>query len=62
VQIPGCDGFGVLESLGVDVPPAVVFVTAHDHYALKAFEAAALDYLLKPVRECTLLPGTVPTF
>jgi two-component system LytT family response regulator len=48
VQMPGCDGFGVLESLGVDVPPAVVFVTAHDQYALKAFEAEALDYLLKP--------------
>jgi two-component system LytT family response regulator len=46
--MPGCDGFGVLESLGVDVPRAVVFVTAHDRYALKAFEAAALDYLLKP--------------
>ena len=48
VQMPGCDGFGVLESLGVDVPPAVVFVTAYDRYALKAFEAEALDYLLKP--------------
>jgi len=48
VQMPGCDGFGVLESLGVDIPPAVVFVTAYDRYALKAFEAEALDYLLKP--------------
>jgi two-component system LytT family response regulator len=48
VQMPGCDGFGVLESLGLDVPPAVVFVTAYDRYALKAFEAQALDYLLKP--------------
>ena len=48
VQMPGCDGFGVLESLGADVPPAVVFVTAYDQYALKAFEAEALDYLLKP--------------
>ena len=48
VQMPGCDGFGVLESLGVDVPPAVVFVTAYDRYALKAFDAEALDYLLKP--------------
>lgn len=48
VQMPGCDGFGVLEALGVDVPPAVVFVTAYDQYALKAFEAEALDYLLKP--------------
>jgi two-component system, LytTR family, response regulator len=48
VQMPGCDGFGVLEALGGDVPPAVVFVTAYDQYALKAFEAEALDYLLKP--------------
>jgi two-component system LytT family response regulator len=48
VQMPGCDGFGVLEELGPEVPPAVVFVTAYDHYALKAFEAEALDYLLKP--------------
>lgn len=48
VQMPGCDGFGVLEALGAEVPPAVVFVTAYDQYALKAFEAEALDYLLKP--------------
>lgn len=48
VQMPGCDGFGVLESLGATVPAAVVFVTAYDRYALKAFEAEALDYLLKP--------------
>ena len=48
VQMPGCDGFAVLEELGGDVPPAVIFVTAYDRYALKAFEAEALDYLLKP--------------
>jgi len=48
VQMPGCDGFGVLEALGIHVPPAVVFVTAYDQYALKAFEAEAFDYLLKP--------------
>jgi len=48
VQMPGCDGFDVLEMLGARVPPAIVFVTAHDKYALKAFEAGALDYLLKP--------------
>jgi two-component system, LytTR family, response regulator len=48
VQMPECDGFDVLEMLGKDVPPAVIFVTAYDHYALRAFEAGALDYLLKP--------------
>ena len=48
VQMPECDGFEVLERLGTALPPAVVFVTAHDQYALRAFEAGALDYLLKP--------------
>src|SRR5215475_8315211 len=48
VQMPECDGFDVLEMLGNDFPPAVVFVTAYDQYALRAFEAGALDYLLKP--------------
>jgi two-component system, LytTR family, response regulator len=48
VQMPECDGFDVLEMLGSDLPPAVIFVTAHDQYALRAFEAGALDYLLKP--------------
>ena len=48
VQMPECDGFDVLEMLGGTLPAAVVFVTAYDHYALRAFEAGALDYLLKP--------------
>src|ERR1700722_17761393 len=48
VQMPGCDGFDVLEMLGNDLPPVVVFVTAYDEYALRAFEAGVLDYLLKP--------------
>jgi two-component system, LytTR family, response regulator len=48
VQMPEVDGFDVLELLGSDAPPAVIFVTAYDQYALKAFEAGALDYLLKP--------------
>ena len=48
VQMPECDGFDVLELLGNDLPQAIVFVTAHDEYALRAFEAGALDYLLKP--------------
>ncbi|WP_233842591.1 response regulator [Dyella sp. 2HG41-7] len=48
VQMPECDGFDVLELLGADMPETVVFVTAYDTYALRAFEAGALDYLLKP--------------
>jgi two-component system LytT family response regulator len=48
VQMPEGGGFDILEQLGGDVPPAIVFVTAYDQYALKAFEAGALDYLLKP--------------
>jgi two-component system, LytTR family, response regulator len=48
IQMPECDGFDVLEMLGNDLPSAVIFVTAYDEYALRAFEAGALDYLLKP--------------
>jgi two-component system, LytTR family, response regulator len=49
VQMPECDGFDVLELLGpADLPAAIVFVTAYDHHAIRAFEAGALDYLLKP--------------
>jgi two-component system LytT family response regulator len=48
IQMPECGGFDVLELLGADAPQAIVFVTAHDEYALRAFEAGALDYLLKP--------------
>jgi two-component system LytT family response regulator len=48
VQMPECDGFDVLEMLGSDLPPIIIFVTAYDEYALRAFEAGALDYLLKP--------------
>lgn len=48
VQMPEVDGFDVLELLGADLPRALVFVTAYDQYALRAFEAGALDYLLKP--------------
>ena len=49
VQMPDLDGFQVLEALGDDHLPAVVFVTAYDEYALRAFEVHALDYLLKPI-------------
>ena len=48
VQMPGVDGFGVVEQIGAAQMPAIVFVTAFDQYALKAFEVHALDYLLKP--------------
>jgi two-component system, LytTR family, response regulator len=48
VQMPECDGFDVLELMGHGVPAALVFVTAYDEYALRAFDAGALDYLLKP--------------
>jgi two-component system LytT family response regulator len=48
VQMPECDGFDVIELLGRDVPPVVIFVTAYDEYALRAFEAGVFDYLLKP--------------
>src|SRR5277367_3935077 len=48
VQMPECDGFDTLEIVGTDLPPAIVFVTAYDQYAIRAFEAGALDYLLKP--------------
>jgi two-component system LytT family response regulator len=48
VEMPECDGFDVLEMLGRDLPFAVIFVTAYDKYALRAFDAGALDYLLKP--------------
>src|SRR5690349_3934475 len=46
VQMPKLDGFEVLEL--IDPPPAVVFVTAYDQYAMRAFDAHAVDYLLKP--------------
>jgi two-component system, LytTR family, response regulator len=49
IQMPQLDGFEVVAALGESQPPAVIFVTAHDQYALRAFEIHAFDYLLKPV-------------
>jgi two-component system LytT family response regulator len=49
IQMPGLDGFGVVERVGVNSMPPVIFVTAYDEHALRAFEVHALDYLLKPV-------------
>jgi two-component system LytT family response regulator len=53
VQMPGLDGFGVIQSLNAAkiALPQVVFITAHDKFALRAFEVHAFDYLLKPVSE-----------
>src|ERR1044072_2796267 len=48
VQMPLLDGFGVIREVGAGSVPAVIFVTAFDQFALRAFEAHALDYLLKP--------------
>jgi|SRR3954469_10459343 two-component system LytT family response regulator len=48
VQMPELDGFGVLASLNKEAMPVIVFVTAHDKFALRAFEVHAVDYLLKP--------------
>ena len=49
VQMPAIDGFGVIEEIGADQMPVVIFVTAYDTHALRAFEAHAFDYLLKPI-------------
>jgi two-component system, LytTR family, response regulator len=49
VQMPELDGFGVIESVGIENMPSVVFVTAFDEHALRAFDVHALDYVLKPL-------------
>jgi two-component system LytT family response regulator len=51
VQMPEMDGFSVVREVGAEHLPAIVFVTAHDKYAIHAFEVNAIDYLLKPVTE-----------
>jgi two-component system, LytTR family, response regulator len=51
VQMPEKDGFAVVRAIGAENMPAIVFITAHDQYAIQAFEINALDYLLKPVIE-----------
>jgi len=69
VQMPEMDGFDVLQALDADVPPRIVFVTAHDEYAIQAFEVNAFGYLLKPYDQPRLRkvladlrhrPGTAP--
>jgi len=54
IQMPELDGFEVLEALDPEAMPLVVFATAFDRYAIRAFEARALDYLLKPFGEARL--------
>ena len=51
VQMPRTDGFAAVHAVGVERMPPIIFVTAHDQYAIRAFEIAAIDYLLKPVTE-----------
>jgi two-component system LytT family response regulator len=51
VQMPEMDGFSVVQEVGAEHMPAVVFVTAHDKHAIQAFEINAIDYLLKPVTQ-----------
>ena len=51
IQMPGLGGFDVIRSLGTDKMPAVIFVTAFDAFAIDAFDANAIDYLLKPISE-----------
>lgn len=54
IQMPGFDGFSVVQGLMEVEPPLFVFVTAYSEHAIKAFEAQAVDYLLKPVEEARL--------
>jgi two-component system LytT family response regulator len=49
VQMPGLDGFGVVEQIGVDRMPILIFVTAYDEHAMRAFDVHAIDYVLKPI-------------
>lgn len=49
ISMPGMDGFGLLQAIGEPLPAEIVFVTAHDTHAVRAFEVHAFDYLLKPV-------------
>ena len=51
IQMPGLSGFEVLQKLNVETMPVILFLTAYDEYAVQAFEANALDYILKPIDE-----------
>ena len=49
IQMPGLNGFDVINSIQADIMPCIIFVTAYDQYAVKAFDVNAIDYLLKPL-------------
>ena len=55
IQMPGLSGFDVVQQLDIESMPIVLFLTAYDEYALKAFEVNALDYILKPIDEKRLI-------
>jgi two-component system LytT family response regulator len=55
VQMPEVSGFEVIEYIGIEQMPVVIFITAYDEFALRAFEACALDYLLKPFKKSRLI-------
>jgi two-component system LytT family response regulator len=55
IQMPEVDGFDVLASLRPELTPVTVFVTAHDEYAVRAFDVHAIDYVLKPIEDGRLL-------
>ena len=59
IEMPGSDGFEVVEQIGAAHMPVTVFVTAHNHYAVKAFDVHALDYLTKPVEPARLKSALV---
>src|SRR5580698_3962837 len=54
IEMPDLNGFEVLEQISKEHLPVVIFTTAYDHYAIRAFEAHALDYLLKPFNQARL--------
>ena len=54
VQMPGLDGLGVVRAIGVDLMPPVIFVTAHDQFAVPAFELDVMDYVVKPFADARL--------
>ena len=54
IQMPGMDGFSVIRALPKETMPIIIFITAYDEYAIRAFETHALDYLLKPIDDSRL--------